>query len=251
MEVHVARQPIFNVDKKVIGYELLFRNGTGDFFPGSDRDQATADVINSSFFLKIVDDLAGGKKAFVNFTPRLVKQEMMTILPAKVLAVEFSETVDADPDVVAACRHLKEKGYMVVLDDFVYHKASAEILKLVDMVKVDFIKTKEAERKAIAAQLAPMGVALLAEKVESYFDFKQAKDFGYQYFQGYFFGRPEIFTGRDIPGYTVNYLNMLREASRMEIDFDKMEQIFRRDVALSFKLLKFINSSFFGVRNKI
>ena len=74
MEVHVARQPIFNVDKKVIGYELLFRNGTGDFFPGSDRDQATADVINSSFFLKIVDDLAGGKKAFVNFTPRLVKQ---------------------------------------------------------------------------------------------------------------------------------------------------------------------------------
>lgn len=251
MEVHVARQPIFNVDKKVIGYELLFRNGTGDFFPGSDRDQATADVINSSFFLKIVDDLAGGKKAFVNFTPRLVKQEMMTILPAKVLAVEFSETVDADPDVVAACRHLKEKGYMVVLDDFVYHKASTEILKLVDMVKVDFIKTKEAERKAIAAQLAPMGVALLAEKVESYFDFKQAKDFGYQYFQGYFFGRPEIFTGRDIPGYTVNYLNMLREASRMEIDFDKMEQIFRRDVALSFKLLKFINSSFFGVRNKI
>ena len=82
MEVHVARQPIFNVDKKVIGYELLFRNGTGDFFPGSDRDQATADDINSSFFLKIVDDLAGGKKAFVNFTPRLVKQEMMTILPA-------------------------------------------------------------------------------------------------------------------------------------------------------------------------
>lgn len=251
MEVHVARQPIFNVDKKVIGYELLFRNGTSDFFPGSDRDQATADVINSSFFLKIVDDLAGGKKAFVNFTPRLLKQEMMTILPAKILAVEFSETVDADPDVVAACRHLKEKGYMVVLDDFVYHQSSAEILKFVDMVKVDFVQTREADRKAIAAKLMPMGVSLLAEKVESYFDFKQAKEFGYQYFQGYFFGRPEIFSGRDIPGYTVNYLNMLREASRAEIDFDKMEQIFRRDVALSFKLLKFINSSFFGVRSKI
>lgn len=251
MEVHVARQPIFNVEKKVIGYELLFRNGTGDFFPGADGDQATADVINSSFFLKIVDDLSSGKKAFINFTPRLVKQEMMTILPSKVLAIEFPETVDPDPEVVVACKHLKEKGYMVVLDDFVFHQASQEILKLVDMVKVDFVKTKEAERRTIAQKLAPMGIALLAEKVESYYDFKQAKEFGYQYFQGYFFGRPEIFTGRDIPGYTVNYLNMLREASRIEIDFDKMEQIFRRDVALSFKLLKFINSAFFGVRNKI
>ncbi len=96
-----------------------------------------------------------------------------------------------------------------------------------------------------------MGIALLAEKVESYYDFKQAKEFGYQFFSGLFLWSAEIFSGRDIPGYTVNYLNMLREASRPEIDFDKMEQIFRRDVALSFKLLKFINSAFFGVRNKI
>lgn len=251
MEVHVARQPIFNVEKKVIGYELLFRNGTGDFFPDADGDQATADVINSSFFLKIVDDLAGGKKAFINFTPRLVKQELMTVLPAKSLAIEFSETIEPDPEVLAACRHLKEKGYTVVLDDFVFNQDSIELLKLADMVKVDFVTTKETDRKKIAEHLVPMGIALLAEKVESYYDFKQAKEFGYKFFQGYFFGRPEIFSGRDIPGYTVNYLNMLREASRIEIDFDKMEQIFRRDVALSFKLLKFINSAFFGVRNKI
>ena len=113
------------------------------------------------------------------------------------------------------------------------------------------MKTKEAERRSIALRLAPMGVSLLAEKVESYFDFKLAKEYGYKYFQGYFFGHPEIFSGRDIPGYTVNYLNMLRESSRAELDYDKLEQIFRRDVALSFKLLKFINSSFFGFKNKI
>jgi EAL and modified HD-GYP domain-containing signal transduction protein len=252
VEVHVARQPIFNVDKIVIGYELLFRNGTGDLFPGADNDPVDAgDVFNSSFFLKIVDDLSGGKKAFINFTPHLARPEMMTILPAKVLAIEFPEMNEPDPAMLAACQLLKEKGYMVVLDDFAFHQNSLEILKLADMVKVDFVKTKEADRKSIATRLTSMGIALLAEKVESYYDFKQAKEFGYQFFQGYFFGRPEIFSGRDIPGYTVNYLNMLREASRPEIDFDKMEQIFRRDVALSFKLLKFINSAFFGVRNKI
>ena len=251
MEVHVARQPIFNTEKNVIGYELLFRNGTDDFFPGSDSDQATADVINSSFFLKIVDDLTGGKKAFINFTPRLIKQQIMTILPSQSLAVELTETFEKDPDVLEACRQLKEKGYMVVLDDFVFYKNSDALIKVADMVKVDFVATKEVERKSIAQRIKPLGVSLLAEKVESYFDFKQAKELGYEYFQGYFFGRPEVFSGRDIPGYTVNYLNMLREASRSEIDFDKLEQIFRRDVALSFKILKFINSAFFGVRNKV
>ena len=251
MEVHVARQPIFNTEKNVIGYELLFRNGTDDFFPGSDSDQATADVINSSFFLKIVDDLTGGKKAFINFTPRLIKQQIMTILPSQSLAVELTETFEKDPEVLEACRQLKEKGYMVVLDDFVFYKNSDALIKVADMVKVDFVATKEVERKSIAQRIKPFGVSLLAEKVESYFDFKQAKELGYEYFQGYFFGRPEVFSGRDIPGYTVNYLNMLREASRSEIDFDKLEQIFRRDVALSFKILKFINSAFFGVRNKV
>jgi len=251
VEVHVARQPIFDTEKKVVGYELLFRNGTDDYFPGTDGDQATADVINSSFFLKIVDDLTGGKKAYINFTHRLVKHQLMTVIPATAVAVEVAEMLVPDEEVLAACRQIKEKGYTVVLDNYVYSQGTEELLKLADIVKVDFTTTKEAERRSLATRLKPLGVNLLAEKVESYYDFKQAKDFGYKYFQGYFFGRPEVFSGRDIPGYTVNYLNMLRESSRAEIDFDKMEQIFRRDVALSFKLLKFINSSFFGFKNKI
>ena len=251
MEVHVARQPIFDTEKNVIGYELLFRNGTDDFFPGSDADQATADVINSSFFLKIIGDLTAGKKAFINITPRLLKHQMMTMLPPQSLAVELPKSIDSEPDMLAACRQLKEKGYLIVLDDYEHPGASDELVALCDMVKVDFVKTREPERRDVAQQLKARGVGLLAEKVESYYDFKQAKELGYRYFQGYFFGRPEVFSGRDIPGYTVNYLNMLREASRAEIDFDKLEQIFRRDVALSFKMLKFMNSAFFGMRNKI
>ena len=251
MEVHVARQPIFDSAKQVIGYELLFRNGEDDFFPGMDADQATADVISSSFFLKIVDDLTCGKKAFINFTPRFLKHEMMTMLPPQSVALELSENGEVGPEVLAACQHLKEQGYMVVIDDFIFRQQSDLLVQLADMVKVDFLRTKDDERRSIAQKLAGSKVALLAEKIESYYDFKQAKDFGYQYFQGYFFGRPEVFSGRDIPGYTINYLNMLREASRSDIDFDKLEQIFRRDVALSFKMLKFINSSFFGLRNKV
>ncbi|MHC1758740.1 MAG: EAL and HDOD domain-containing protein [Negativicutes bacterium] len=251
MEVHVARQPIFNTEKTVIGYELLFRNGTDDFFSVPDGDQVTANVTGSSFFLKIVDDLTGGKKAFINFTSQVLKHQMMTMLPSKTLAVELTGISESDESILVACRQLKAQGFMVVIDDFAFHQGSEMLLKLVDMIKVDFVRTRDVERKDIAQRLNTTGVALLAEKIESYYDFKQAKELGYQYFQGYFFGRPELFSGREIPGYTVNYLNMMREASRSEIDFEKMEQIFRRDVALSFKMLKFINSAYFGVRNKI
>ena len=251
VEVHVARQPIFDAEKNVVGYELLFRNGTDDFFPDIDGDQASADVISSSFFLKLVDDLTGGKKAFINFTPRLLKHQLVTILPANSVAMEIDEIAPTDEELLEACRQLKTKGYTIVADDFASWQSSEELIKLADIVKVDFLKTKEAERRSIALRLAPMGIKLLAIKVENYFDFKLAKEYGYKYFQGYFFGRPEVFSGRDIPGYSVNYLNMLRESSRAELDYDKLEQIFRRDVALSFKLLKFINSSFFGFKNKI
>jgi EAL and modified HD-GYP domain-containing signal transduction protein len=251
VEVHVARQPIFDSEKQVIGYELLFRNGKDDFFPGMDADQATADVINSSFFLKVVDDLTGGKKAFVNFSPRFLRHEMMTMLPSQMLVVEVSENGEVDATALAACKRLKEQGYWVVIDDFVFRQQSEALVQVADMVKVDFLKTKDPERRNIALKLAGTKVALLAEKIETYYDFKQAKELGYRFFQGYFFGRPEVFSGRDIPGYTVNYLNMLREASRVDVDFDKLEQIVRRDVALSFKMLKFINSAFFGLRNKV
>lgn len=251
MEVHVVRQPIFNTEKTVIGYELLFRNGIDDLFSVSDGDQATANVTSSSFFLKIADDLTGGKKAFINFTSKILKHQMMTMSPPKTPALELTETPKPEETLLAACRQLKEQGLMVVIDGVVFDQGSENLIKLADLVKVDFLQTKDKERKEFAQRLGTTGVALLAEKIESYYDFKQAKELGCQYFQGYFFARPELFSGREIPGYTVNYLNMMREASRKEIDFEKMEQIFRRDVALSFKMLKFINSAFFGVRNKI
>ena len=118
MEVHVARQPIFDAGKNVVGYELLFRNGTDDYFPGTDGDQATADVINSSFFLKIVDDLTGGKKAFINFTARILKHQLVTILPVNSVAMEIGAAVFADAEVLEACRQLKAKGYTLVIDDY-------------------------------------------------------------------------------------------------------------------------------------
>jgi len=139
----------------------------------------------------------------------------------------------------------------LALDDFAYQPEFDPLLDLADIVKVDFLATPEAERAQIMRRLRSKHVRFLAEKVETLADYEMAMDLGYDYIQGYFFSKPDVVAGRDIPGYKLNYLMALREINQPDIDIDVLERIIRKDTSLSFKLLRLINSAFFGLRHKI
>ncbi len=253
MEVFVARQPIFNRQQKVYGYELLYRLGMDNFYnnPAGDGDRATSEVIANSFLLIGLDALTGGKRAFINFTENLLKNEVATILPKEVVAIEILENIEVDDKVVNACIKLKKLGYPLVLDDFVLDERFKPLVELADIIKIDFMECDIREKMDVIRRFGSAGVQLLAEKVETTEMFKEAFEMGYSYFQGYFFSRPIILTGQDIPGYKINYLQALEEVNRPEMDFDRLEGIIKRDVSLSYKLLKYINSAAFGFRSKI
>ncbi|MHB9093190.1 MAG: EAL and HDOD domain-containing protein [Eubacteriales bacterium] len=253
MEVFVARQPIFNRQQKVYGYELLYRLGMDNFYnnPAGDGDRATSEVIANSFLLIGLDALTGGKRAFINFTENLLKNEVATILPKEVVAIEILENIEVDDKVVNACIKLKKLGYPLVLDDFVLDERFKPLVELADIIKIDFMECDIREKMDVIRRFGSEGVQLLAEKVETTEMFKEAFEMGYSYFQGYFFSRPIILTGQDIPGYKINYLQALEEVNRPEMDFDRLEGIIKRDVSLSYKLLKYINSAAFGFRSKI
>lgn len=253
MEVFVARQPIFNRQQKVYGYELLYRLGMDNFYnnPAGDGDRATSEVIANSFLLIGLDALTGGKRAFINFTENLLKNEVATILPKEVVAIEILENIEVDDKVVNACIKLKKLGYPLVLDDFVLDERFKPLVGLADIIKIDFMECDIREKMDVIRRFGSAGVQLLAEKVETTEMFKEAFEMGYSYFQGYFFSRPIILTGQDIPGYKINYLQALEEVNRPEMDFDRLEGIIKRDVSLSYKLLKYINSAAFGFRSKI
>lgn len=251
MQVFVARQPIFDKKQKVIGYELLYRIGYENYYDRLDGDRATADVIANSFLLIGIEALTGGKRAFINFSQNLLQSEVVFNLPRELVAVEVLEDVQINAEIIAACHRLKQNGYMLVLDDFVFTPNYMPLIELADIIKVDFLNTAFEERFELARWFGNKNVSLLAEKVETRAAFEEALEMGYSYFQGYFFSKPVVLSGQDISVYKMNYLQALSEINRSEPDFGKIEGIIKRDVSMAYKLLKYINSAAYGFRKRI
>ena len=238
----VARQPILDTGKRTVAYELLFRSGTDNFFSFADGDQASSDLIHSSLLDFGLDRLTGGKKAFINVTRGILLQGLIAAVPARGVVLEILETVTPDNDVIAACSHLKQLGYELALDDFVAHPDIEPLVDLADIIKIDFLTTTGEQRERISKHLRSRSIQLLAEKVETEDEFLDAQRLGYTWFQGYFFCRPEVLTTKSIPGSKLNHLKFLRDLNRPDLDVDSLTATIKRDVSLSIKLLRYINS---------
>ncbi len=248
METFFARQPIFDLNQSVYGYELLFRSGLDNVLKHPDPDHATSRVITNSFFLPGIQPIAGGKRAFINITRDILLDELVFLLPKERVVVEILEDVVPDPAVVNACKKLKRAGYLLALDDFVYEESFIPLIRLSDFIKVDFLATEKEARGSLVQQFTPWGVRFVAEKVETREMFQEAKEMGYTFCQGYFFSKPEIISGRDIQGFKLHYMKLLQEVHRPELDFGGLSEIIKREMSLSFKLLRYINSAFFGLK---
>ncbi len=251
MNILVARQPIFDKNRQVVAYELLFRSNTTNNFDGSDGDQATTDVIVASFLSIGMDVVTGGKRAFINFTDNLLKKKVAHLLPADVLAVEILETVEPEQEIIEACQQLKKDGYTIVLDDFVFHPRFQPLIEVAEIIKIDFLATSPGERKAIVQRFAKTKIKFLAEKVETEAEFVEAVACGYSFFQGYFFSKPIIIARKDIPASKLSYLKLLQQIQQSDMNVQRIEEIIKREISFSYRLLKYINSSAFGFRQEI
>ena len=251
MKKFVARQPIFDPHQKVYAYELLFRSGMDNFFDASDPDQASTSVIVDSLLLMGMEKLTGGDRAFINCTRNVLIKGYAALLPKDKVVVEILESVEPDDEVVGACLRLKRAGFMLALDDFIYEERLEPLLPLIDFVKVDFRETTERDRKALVEKLSPRGIKMVAEQVETRSELQQASEMGYTYFQGYCFSKPEIVVAQDIPGYKLNYLRVLQAVNQPEINLVELENIIKLEASLTYKLLRYLNSAFFGFRTEI
>jgi c-di-GMP-related signal transduction protein len=246
----VARQPILTTDEKVFGYELLFRDGIENFFRSPDSDAASRSTLNTSMLLGL-DVLCDGRRAFVNCTRDILLKDYVTLLPAGQTVVEILETVPADDLVLAACRRLKEAGYMIALDDFSANDQRQVLTDLADIIKVDLRVTSADDAAAMVERYGPWRCRLLAEKVETREEFLASKKAGFLYFQGYFFRRPELLTAHEIPANRLNYLRMLKAVSQPELDVREIENLVKGEASLCYRLLRYLNSAAFGFASEI
>jgi c-di-GMP-related signal transduction protein len=253
-DVFVARQPIFNAQMGVYGYEMLFRSSRENRFDTVDQEQASLSVIANSFFVFGIGTLAGDARAFINFTRETLLNDYAFALPRESLVVEIMENVEPDDEVLAACARLKQSGYVIALDDYDQrpdHPNRDKLLKYVDIVKIDFMSCDAFQRSEYARVMKLRNIALLAEKVESSEDRDQALSLGYSYLQGYFFARPEILVRQQAPALRAHRMEIIRELHRDEPNMRKVEDLFRHDPDLSYKLLRHLNSAAFAFRSRI
>lgn len=246
MDFYVARQPIFDSSMRVAAYELLFRSGMENFFNHDNADEASSRVIDGGLLGFGLDRLTTGRPAYFNFTRRVLVDGLYHLLPPENSVIELLETIEPDAEVVGACEDLKKNGFTLALDDFVFHPRFEPLLKCADIVKVDFRQSGPEEREKLSRSLEQWEVQLLAEKVETREEFGEAIDLGYSLFQGYFFCKPEIVTNKEIPGFKLHYLRFVQEVNRLDMDFDELEAIIQQELSLSVKLLRYLNSAWFG-----
>lgn len=247
---YVARQPIFDRDQKVFGYELLFRDGLENAFTGTDADAASRATLDNSLLIGL-DTLCDGRRAFVNCTRDTLIKGLVTLLPSQSTVVEVLENVPADPDVMAACKRLKEAGYLIALDDYVTDDPREPLTEMADVIKVDMKLTTLAQRADLIKRFGQWRCRVLAEKVETQEEFVSAREQGFVYFQGYFFRRPEVLAAHSMPGSSLNYLRMMREVSRPELDVSVLERLIKGEASICYRFLRYLNSSVFGFKNEI
>lgn len=247
----IARQPIFDARQHVFGYELLFRSGAANQFAEGDGDRASVHLIANTLSVFGLNLLTAGKKAFVNFTRDVLLEDHAYLLPPGRTVVEVLETVAPDDRVIAACRGLKRAGYLLAMDDYVGDAGSAPLIELADIIKVDFRGITPEQRRLFVRQFKPRRIKLLAEKVETWEEWREAVALGYTYFQGYYFRKPEMLSRKALPLSRLNYLRLLEELNRREVDFDRIERVIKQEAPLALKLLSYMNSALFGCGSRV
>ena len=245
----LARQPIFDVDIKVSAYELLFRSDGGTQANVLDGDSATSQVFLNAFNELDISEVVQNHPAYINFTRNLILNPPP--FDKKRFVIEVLEDIEADDELVRNLQALKDSGYTIALDDFVYDSKWDPALRIADIVKIDVLAFDEAEIKRHVELLKPFDVVLLAEKVETHEMFHYCKDLGFTLFQGYFLSKPEQVKGRKVPASKLVVLNLLTQLQDPDAELGKIAGMIAKDPVLSVKLIKLVNSAAFSGRREI
>jgi EAL and modified HD-GYP domain-containing signal transduction protein len=246
---YVARQPILDLRSRVHGYELLFRSGPEAAFRG-DGNAATRTMIDNVVMFGL-EKLTGGVPGFVNCTLEALTERLVEALPPSMTVLEILENIKPTPHLVESCRKLKTLGFRIALDDFTWRPDLAPLVAMADYVKIDFMISPAADRKTMLRHLTGRPLARLAEKVETQEDYRTAQAEGFTLFQGYFFCRPMLLEKRDIPANRLFQLELLQLLHEEPLNIEKVSELVKRDAALTYRLLRLVNSPACAVRHEV
>ncbi len=253
-EIFLGRQPILDRNQQLFAYELLFRSGKaeeGNFASFADGNQATATVITHAFTEFSMADALGPYQGFIKVDHGLLFSDLIHALPPHLVVLEILETVTPTPEMIARCESLRAAGYILAVRERPESAVQDRpLLKLAQVIKIDISRTDPTRLKQLIANLKPLQKTVLAEKVESVEQMKLCHELGFDLFQGYYFARPTVITGKHLHSSEMGLMRLLGLLSQ-DADIGEIEKVFKQEPVLTVNLLRLTNSVGSGMATRI
>lgn len=251
-EIYFARQPIYNRDLKIEGYELFYRHAetdtTAQFL---DAEIATSQIVLNTVTEVGLDRVVGQHKAFINVARDFILDGHLAGFGLPQLVFEITADIVVDEPLLQALRELRQQGYHFVLDDYVDNEAYQALLDIADYVKIDLLTTTEKELRRMTPPLRQRKVALMAERIETKAILELCQTLRFDYFQGYHFSQPKMLKFQSVPTNQLAVLQLIGKLHNPNIEIKTVESLISQDVSLTYKLLRYINSAYFNLPKRI
>lgn len=249
--IFLGRQPIFNRNLELYGYELLFDTTDPVTTNSGAAVPARSQVVVNAFIELGLGDVVGDSYVFMKIPPECLLGERLLPLRSDHVVLELQEKDTVDEQLIRNVSQLTEQGFTIALDEFDYSEQWKPLLDLAGIIKVDVLSLSDEDRWNHAVRLRKFDARLLAQNVESEEEYEILRNMGYDYFQGGFLAKPKILRINRIPNNKLRILHILAELQSGRSDLETLEQIISRDVAMSRKILRYIDSIYSALGRKV
>ncbi len=251
MDIFIGSQNIYDREGKIVACELLYRNSLLNKYDESVSSETASCTIIKNIINLGLDIVTGGKIALINCDDKVLRRNIITILPRDKVVIELLETLRPTEEVIKEIKRLNDFGFKLALDDIVDLNGIMDFIPFISCVKVDYKLIEDNNKKVITEFCKQLGIKLLAEKIENEEEYKEALELGFDYFQGYYLSKPKVMQTHDIELKSSSLYKLLGEITKDNMDLDKIENIMKLDAGLMYKFIRFINSASNGFVERV
>jgi c-di-GMP-related signal transduction protein len=251
-EIFVGRQPIYDRDLDIYAYELMSRSSRSNKEEEqTDADKATSQVIINAFLEIGIDKLVNNNIAFIKLAERFLRTDEALPLPTDKVILKIPGYTNVDDDIIAGAKRLTDEGFQLAIDNYLVHKELQPLAKMAHMIDINIEALDQSTLESHIKTLKKSHSILLADHVKDHDEYEFCRDLGIDYFQGYFLSRPKIIAGESLAANQVSIMSLMATLHNPDTDVDTIDDVISKDVSLSYRILKLMNSAFFSRASKI
>ncbi len=248
-KIHIGRQPIYDWAMELVGYELFHRQQSES--PATDTDLATTQVLVNAFMEFGLEELVGSAPAHINITQAFCRGDYPLPPPPEQVVLEVSNRIEPTREVVQGLGRLKADGYVIALERFEFSETSLQLLDYADIVSIDIAHTDAQQLPDIVRRLQGYPIRLMAKRIDDPEQLERCKELGFDLFQGNALGETQTLSTRPLPNNRPGLVHLLNRIEDPKSHVSELEELLRRDITLSYRLLRYVNCATFSLRREL